>query len=117
MNDIQIRDGIAVDYGWLISAHARIYAADFGFSDEFGESIGEKVAEFRAREDPNKRLWIAEAGGLPIASIAISEKEPGVAFINFVLVEPAFRQGGLARLLLGHALKHARTTGMKRARL
>ena len=96
------------DRGWIIARHRALYAKEFGFTPDFGDSIAEKLDAFLAREDPVKRLWIAEEAGQRIGSIALSDRD-GAAFLNFVLLEPAARGRGLGNRLVQTALAHARS--------
>ncbi len=104
------------DRGWIIARHRALYAKEFGFTPDFGDSIAEKLDAFLAREDPVKRLWIAEEAGQRIGSIALSDRD-GAAFLNFVLLEPAARGRGLGNRLVQTALAHARSQGFTRTML
>lgn len=104
------------DRDWLIDRHRILYGQEFGFTPDFGDSIAEKLDAFFAREDPAKRLWIAEEGGKRIGSIAVSARD-GAAFLNFVLLESAARGQGLGHELMQIALDHARARGFTQARL
>ena len=104
------------DRDWLIARHRALYAQDFGFTPDFGNSIADKLDAFLARPDPAKRLWIAEETGQRIGSIAVSSRD-GSAFLNFVLLEPSARGRGLGHHLMQPALDHARSHGFTRARL
>ena len=104
------------DRDWLIERHRTLYAQDFGFTPDFGDSIADKLDAFLAGEDPSKRLWIAEDDGQRIGSIAVSGRD-GSAFLNFVLLEPSARGRGLGHALMQTALDHARAKGFTQARL
>ncbi|WP_127561307.1 GNAT family N-acetyltransferase [Nioella ostreopsis] len=104
------------DRDWLIDRHRVLYGAEFGFAPDFGDSIADKLDAFLAHEDPSKRLWIAEASGQRIGSIAVSNRD-GAAFLNFVLLDPAARGKGLGHHLVQTALDHARAQGFSRIRL
>ncbi len=116
MPPLTLRDARPDDHDWLVDQHRALYAQDFGFTSEFGDSIAEKLAAFLSRDDPAKHLWIAE-GETRLGSIALSTKAPGVGFLNFVLLLPEARGRGLSRLLVDHALATARATGFHTVRL
>ena len=59
----------------------------------------------------------AEAGGERAGSLAISDAGDGTAFLNFVLVLPAFRGRRIGRQLMDMALDHARAHGQRAVRL
>jgi len=98
----QIRAG---DIGCITHLHGVLYAEEFGYDQSFkayvAEGLGRFVQSFRPDRD---RLWVAEAGGKIIGSIAIvsvSEKE---AQLRWFLVHPKYRGRGLGRLLIEEAV-------------
>ncbi|QFQ89370.1 GNAT family N-acetyltransferase [Paracoccus kondratievae] len=105
------------DLDWLIRQHETIYAKEFGFGPSFRDSTAEKVAAFIKNSTDFSRIWIAGTDGQRAASIAISERPERSAFLNFVLVLPAFRGHGLARRMVATALTHARNHDMTEVRL
>ncbi|MEC9342415.1 MAG: GNAT family N-acetyltransferase [Pseudomonadota bacterium] len=112
MAQATIREATPLDPAWVVARHGELYEREFGFSRDFGHDIAAKMQAFLDRADPLRRLWIAEMAGMRAGSIAISEKEPKVAFLNFVLVEPEFRGRGLADAMMNRALDHARMHAM-----
>ncbi|MCB1914909.1 MAG: GNAT family N-acetyltransferase [Rhodocyclaceae bacterium] len=114
---VRLRDFRTDDPAWIIAAHGEVYRRDFGFDDAFTHSIDEKVRQWLARADPLKRMWIAEWDGERVGCIAISDAGDATAFLNFVLVLPAYRRRQLGRHLLATALDHARRCGQREARL
>lgn len=105
---VDIRLANDEDPAWVVARHGAIYAEEFGFTRDFEADIAAKLKAFLGRDDPLRRLWIAEVAGKRAGSIAISKVSGDIAFLNFVLVEPAFRGKGIARLLMDNALDHAR---------
>lgn len=112
-----LRDFRTDDPAWVIAAHGVVYRQDFGFDDDFARSIDDKMRQWLARADPLKRMWIAERDGERVGCIAISDAGDATAFLNFVLVMPAYRRRQLGRHLLATALDHARRCGQREARL
>jgi len=105
------------DLGWLIARHGHLYADEFGFDRQFEVDITRKAVALCDKDDTFTRLWIAHIDGTRVASIAISPIEPGVAFLNFLLVMPDFRGQGLAHTLVAHALSHAEHHAFTRVKL
>lgn len=112
-----IRTAREGDPAWVVSEHARIYGAEFGFDGGFGRNIAGKMEAFLAKDDAFKRLWIAEADGRRVGSVAISKIADDTAFLNFVLVDPACRGKGIAGAMMDAALSHARQGGFPLVRL
>ena len=101
----------------MIAAHGDLYAREFGFNDGFRLGIEDKMQAILGLDDPFTRLWIAQADGIRVGSIAVWKMSAGTAFLNFVLVDPAFRGQGIAEALMVRAIGDTREHGFKRMRL
>ncbi|WP_420406955.1 GNAT family N-acetyltransferase [Hoeflea sp.] len=112
-----IRPAQADDRDWIVEAHGDLYAREFGFGPAFRAGIAEKMKAILALDDAFTRLWIAETGGVRAGSAAIWRQAADTAFLNFVLVYPAFRGQGLAETLMARAIEHARDHDLGQLRL
>ncbi|MCG8565997.1 MAG: GNAT family N-acetyltransferase [Desulfobacterales bacterium] len=101
------------DSHWVVEAHGRLYAREFGFDCTFEASIATKMDGFLNGARDFDTLWIYDVGGRPVGSLAVSSKGGQMAFLNFLLVEPEFRGMGIARKLLNHVLAHCRRHGFQ----
>ena len=72
------------------------------------------VDQFR---DPAVRLWVAEADGTLVGSVALKDLGGGQYELKTMRVSPAVRGTGLGRRLLAHALDTARSEGATRVSL
>jgi N-acetylglutamate synthase-like GNAT family acetyltransferase len=64
------------------------------------------TAEFALSFDPHQdRLWMAEAGGEIVGSIAIVRRPESEAQLRWFLIHPNWRKLGLGRILLREALQ------------
>ena len=114
---IKIRTQNPDDPQWIIDQHAQIYPQEFGFDETFAQGIEQKMAAILARTESFNCIWIAEVDGQRAGSLAIWQMEAGVAFLNFVLVLPAYRGRGIAHSLLSKAITHTQEQGFERIRL
>ncbi|WP_201298330.1 GNAT family N-acetyltransferase [Nocardia sp. CY41] len=96
------------DHEWIISAHGDVYATEFGFDRRFQDNIAEKMRAFLELPSSFNRIWVGWVGDKRAASIAISDRADGVAFLNFVLVLPQYRGRGAGYEIMRIALDHAR---------
>ena len=72
------------------------------------------TVEFAQSFDPQKdRLWIAEAGGKAIGSIAIVRRPASEAQLRWFLIHPNWRGLGLGRILLREALQFCGECGYR----
>ena len=102
------------DIGRLIAMHGELYARQFHFDAAFEADITQKMALFLRQTDGFHRLLIAQMDGETAGSIAVSQKAEQTAFINFLLVTPAYRKKGIATMLLEKVIAHARENGCRR---
>jgi putative acetyltransferase len=72
------------------------------------------VDQFR---DPRVTLWVAEACGRLVGSVALKDLGGGHLELKTMRVTPAVRGTGLGRVLLRHALDEARRRGAGRVSL
>ncbi len=112
-----IRRAVNGDPGWVISAHGRLYAEEFGFDLEFELGIARKMVAFHENPAEVNRIWIYEADGQRGGSIALSQRADHVAFLNFFLVEPLLRGRGIGEKLLLVAVEYARANAFRRVAL
>ncbi|WP_319547732.1 GNAT family N-acetyltransferase [Desulfogranum marinum] len=113
----QIRPISPRDIGWIISQHGLLYAQEFHFDVHFEIDISRKAVSICDRDDPFTRIWLKEINSNNAGSLAISKVDERVAFINFLLVLPAYREKGIAKELMHFAIQHAETGGVKKVRL
>ena len=106
------------DMGWVVSAHGRLYAQEYGFDDSFEALVAEIVAGFLKDHDPScERAFIAELDGEPVGSSLVVRQGEGVAKLRLVLLEPRARGLGLGRRLVREAVNFARAAGYGRMTL
>jgi len=116
-NELKVRAALPGDHEWIVSAHGDVYASEFGFDRGFQDGIAGKMQAFRRLPSTFNRIWVGIIGDERVASIAVSERPAGVAFLNFVLVLPQHRGKGAGLLMMQTALNHARAHGLKEVQL
>lgn len=67
--------------------------------------------------DPAVRLWVAQAAGALVGSVALKDLDGGHLELKTMRVAPSLRGCGLGRRLLDHALAQARAAGATRVSL
>ena len=124
--DITLRPPQPGDMGWLVSRHAAVYAAEYGWDWRFEALVARIAADFIDRFDPTREAaWIAERDGQRLGCVCLvqardehtGEPDPGVAQLRLLLVEPAARGSGLGRRLSVECEHFARQAGYLRLRL
>jgi DNA-binding MarR family transcriptional regulator/GNAT superfamily N-acetyltransferase len=114
---IAIRPHRVGDLGWAIELHARTYAEEFGWNDEFEALVASLFARFAARHDPHsERFWVAEVDGERVgcAFLVRSDQDPQAAQLRCLLVSSSGRGLGIGRQLVEQCLQFARSAGYAR---
>ncbi len=106
------------DMGWIIKAHAEIYAAEYGWNIEFEQLVAEIAAQFLKNFKPEREIcWIAELAGEQIGSAMIVEEDKDTAKLRLVILDPAARGLGVGQRLVEQCIDFARTAGYSRITL
>lgn len=112
---IVIREHRPGDIGWVISAHARLYAEVYGWDISFEALVAEIAAKFLREFRPGQeRCFIAELDGEPVGSAFVVRESEEVAKLRLVLVETRAQGLGLGKRLVHEALSFARAAGYRR---
>jgi DNA-binding MarR family transcriptional regulator/ribosomal protein S18 acetylase RimI-like enzyme len=104
------------DLGWVIGAHGRIYAQEYGWDQTFEALVAGICQQFVDQFDPaHSGGWIAELAGRPVGSaFVVPGPDAASAKLRMVIVERALRGLGLGRRLVEAAEGFARETGRTR---
>jgi N-acetylglutamate synthase-like GNAT family acetyltransferase len=89
--------------------HGRLYSEEYGLDRTFEGYVAAGLGEFFKTFDESKdRIWLAEAEGKIVGSIAISGLPEQTAQLRWFLVHPDARGGGLGRKLIAEAIAFCR---------
>lgn len=110
-----IRDHRPGDIGWVISAHGRLYAQEYGWDISFEGFVAEIAGQFLQRFQPGReRCLIAELDGMPVGSAFVVRDSDAVAKLRLVIVETRAQGFGLGKALVAQAIGFAREAGYER---
>jgi DNA-binding MarR family transcriptional regulator/GNAT superfamily N-acetyltransferase len=113
-DEVVIRPYRVGDLGWAIERHARLYAEEYQWNEEFEALVAKLFARFANERDPAKeRLWVAELDGERVGCVFVvrNEEEPSVAQLRCLLVDPKGRGLGIGRRLVAECIAFARSAG------
>lgn len=112
---LSIRPHRPGDIGWVIAAHAQIYAEEYGWDASFEGFVAAVMADFVKRYDERReRCWIAELGGEPAGSIALMRHSARTAKLRVFVVTKDARGHGVGRALVAECLRFARQAGYRK---
>jgi GNAT superfamily N-acetyltransferase len=116
--EIILRENRPGDIGWMISAQAALYAAEFGWDISFEAFLCEIGAAFIRDFDPaGEACWIAEADGARLGGACVVRVDAEVAKLRMLFVTGAARGRGVGRLLVNTCIAFARARGYRRMTL
>lgn len=102
------------DMGWVVTRHAALYGAEYGWSAGIEAVTARVVADFLDNFDPaRERCWIAERDGERLGCVFLVTEADGVARLRLLLLEPAARGLGLGKRLVAECLAFARAAGYR----
>ncbi len=94
------------DMGRIISLHGVLYAQEYGYDQTFEAYVATGLTEFVQSFNPESdRVWLAEAEGQVIGSIAVVGRLESGAQLRWFLIHPSCRGLGLGHVLLDGALQ------------
>ncbi|HEY3556424.1 MAG TPA: GNAT family N-acetyltransferase [Kribbella sp.] len=104
------------DLGWVVQAHAEIYAAEYGWGPAYETLIAQIVSAYASdHNDEREAAWIAEVDGERAGSIfCVQGPDETTAQLRLLLVTPAARGLKLGAELVDTCLAFARSAGYKR---
>jgi DNA-binding MarR family transcriptional regulator/GNAT superfamily N-acetyltransferase len=110
-----IREHRPGDMGWVIGAHGRLYAEDYGWDISFEALVAEIAAKFLREFKPGReRCFIAELDGQPVGSAFVVQDDQTTAKLRLVIVEKRAHGLGLGKRLVREAIGFARAAGYER---
>jgi DNA-binding MarR family transcriptional regulator/GNAT superfamily N-acetyltransferase len=106
------------DIGWVVHAHGRFYAEEYGWDERFEALVAEIAAAFVRNFDRRReRCWIAEMDGEPVGSVFVVKETKRTAKLRLLIVDPKARGRGLGKRLVGECIGFAREKGYRRLAL
>lgn len=100
------------DIGWVVSAHGRLYAQEYGWDSTFEALVAEIAAKFIRDFDPAfENCWIAEQDGRQVGSVMVVRKSADTAQLRLLILDPAARGLRLGARLVETCIGFARDRG------
>jgi DNA-binding MarR family transcriptional regulator/N-acetylglutamate synthase-like GNAT family acetyltransferase len=116
--EVVLREAGSGDYGWAIERHGIIYEVQFGWGTRFEGLVAELFGKFATSHNPQReRCWIAELDRERVGCVFVVQREPKVAQLRCLLVEPKARGKGVGTALVNECISFARLAGYERMML
>ena len=113
-----LRPPQAGDLGWIVHRQGVVYAAEWGYNEDFEALAAGIVAAFvRQPRSSKERCWIAEKDGEIVGSVFLMQKSKTVAQLRLLLVEPSARGLGIGTRLINECVRFAQRAGYRRITL
>lgn len=97
------------DIGWIIQAHGRLYAREYGWDASFEALVAEIAAGFLRNHDARvERCWIAEKDGENVGSVLVVRESADTAKLRLLIVDPDARGLGIGKRLVAECICFAR---------
>ena len=116
--EVRLRPHQPGDIGWMVEAHGRLYAREYGWDSSFEALAAEVGAQFLRDYDPQwERAWIAEVDGERMGCVFLIRKSAKVAKLRVLIVDPRARGLGIGKALVDECIRFARQKGYKKITL
>ncbi|MDF1735372.1 MAG: helix-turn-helix domain-containing GNAT family N-acetyltransferase [Minwuia sp.] len=100
------------DMGWVIAAHGRIYATEFGWDHTFEAMVADIAAAFLRDFDPEwEHCWMAEIDGVPVGSVTVVRKSAEEAQLRLLVIDPSARGLRLGERMVAECIRFAGEKG------
>ena len=115
---VSLREHRPGDIGWVVHAHGRFYAEEYGWDERFEALVAEIAAAFVQNFDRKReRCWIAEMDGEPVGSVFVVKDTKTTAKLRLLIVDPKARGRGLGKRLVEECVRFAREKRYRRLAL
>ena len=106
------------DLGWIVSAHGRIYAEEYGWDDSFEALVASIASDFLNNYKEGREFcWIAEKNGETIGSAVVVEEDEITAKLRLVIVDPKARGLKAGLKLVEQCMRSAKKAGYEQMSL
>jgi len=103
------------DLGWVVQRHGALYAAEYGWNEEFEGLAAEIVGRFvKNYDEKRERCWIAERHEQKVGSIFLMKKTDEVAQLRMLFVDSRARGLGIGKRLVRECTRFARRAQYKK---
>ncbi len=103
------------DLGWVVMAHAELYASEFGWLTGVETLTARIATDYAESHDPLREgAWIAERAGRRLGCVYLIANDATTAQLRLLLVHPDGRGHQLGRRLVERCIDLARRAGYTR---
>ena len=110
--EIQIRESVPGDAGYVAYMHGRYYWEHHGFIPGAEYYFIKHLADF-VRDPEGGALWIAEANGQTVGSVAVVRVDGKTAQLRWFLIDENYQHKGIGSGLIETALGFCRENNYK----